>query len=262
MNILTVPIRVDAFIAQAPEPVVLTGDDFSNLPFVNKQKIDINYESPNLASTIDKKPLSGFEYLPPGVHLHWSMPDAMTKGEINDTGISMPTLPNRWLVRRVHKSNASQVKSWIVESDYLYPQGVVPERAITIPAISNGNVSAQPLEYLGRQLPLDQWLHEPLQAKQSHRYLPDLNVMGWGTAYFATLYTDCCSVFGFHDEEFSNQEVHDYTYEVYGWYNKPEQDYVQVKLNQEGIPQAQQAKDVASWIMEQSQNMEACVCYG
>ncbi len=263
MKILTVPVRVDAFVAKETESVVSTTDAFDNLPYVNKQKFDVHFDVANIASSIGRKPLNSYNQLPKGVHLHWSMPDALTEGEAGDDDITMPVVPNRWLVRRERKSDG-QVKAWVVESDYLYPDGVVPERAITIPAMTDKAEGAPNCQYLGRQLPLAQWQAEPAIMKQSHRYLPELNVLGWGTPYFSSLYTDCYSVFGFYDDELSDEQVSDYEYQVYGWYGDPTQDFVQQKLQAAGVAGVEQAKEVADWVIElaDGEKLDGMVCYG
>lgn len=263
MKILTVPTRVDAFIAKETESVVSTTDAFDNLPYVNKQHDDIRYDVANIASSIGRKPLNSYQQLPKGVHLHWSLPDALTEGEVNDNDISMPIVPNRWLVRRERKSDG-QVKAWVVESDYLYPNGVIPERAITIPAMTDKPEGAPNCQYLGRQLPLAQWQAESTVMKQSHRYLPELNVLGWGTPYFSSLYTDCYSVFGFYDDELSDEQVSDYEYQVYGWYGDPTQDFVQQNLQATGAAGVEQAKEIADWVIDlaDDEKLDGMVCYG
>ncbi len=264
MNILTVPVRVDAFVARETESVVSTTDNFDNLPYVNKHQLDINFDVANIATSIARKPLNGYCQLRKGVHLHWSMPDAMTEGDVEDDGIKMPVVPNRWLVRRVKKSDTSQVKAWVVESDYLYPGGVIPDRAIAIPAVTNKAAGAKNWQYLGRQLPLEQWLAESSLAKNSHSYLPELNVLGWGTPYFSALYTDCYSVFGFYDDELHDEKINDYHYEVYGWYHNLAQDYVQEYLTKPGETQQSAASELAKWVfnLTEGEALSAMVCYG
>lgn len=263
MKILTVPIRVDAFVAKETESVVSTSDAFDRLPYVNKQQFDVGFDVANIASSIARNPLNSYQQLPKGIHLHWSLPGALTEGEVNDNDMSMPVVPNRWLVRRERKTDG-QVKAWVVESDYVYPTGVTPERAITIPALTTKPAGAPSHQYLGRQLPLADWQAESAVMKRSHRYLPELNVLGWGTPYFSSLYTDCYSVFGFYDAELSDEQVSEVEYQVYGWYADPTQDFVQQKLQVAGAAGVEQAKAIADWIIElaDGEQLDGMVCYG
>lgn len=71
-----------------------------------------------------------------GVHLHWSLPDALTHGkQFSDGEIKFPSAPNRWLVTRYYcefntqanknKSNFNaepappEITQWIIESNSL-----------------------------------------------------------------------------------------------------------------------------------------------
>ncbi|MDW3195103.1 MAG: hypothetical protein R8G66_22205 [Cytophagales bacterium] len=264
MNVLAVPIRVDAFVAKTVESVVTTTDDFDVLPYVNKQHKDVNFDVANMASSIAKTPFNSYETLPKGVHLHWSMPDAMTKGKSDEHGIKMPIVPNRWLVRRIKKSTPDQVKSWMVESDYLYPDGVVPDRAIAIPAMPQQSAGTSQCQFMGRQILLDQWLQESEVLRNSHRYLPELNVLGWGNPLFSALYTSCYSVFGYYDETLSDEQVKDYTYEVYGWYANEQQDFVRQHLTKSDLDIATVANSEAQWEFElgKGQELKSMLCYG
>ncbi len=63
----------------------------------------------------------------PGIHLHWSVPKAYTRGaQANSDGsVGFPMLPNRWLVTRIFQYDGTppkgvpqtNVTSWILESD-------------------------------------------------------------------------------------------------------------------------------------------------
>ena len=63
---------------------------------------------------------------PKGVHLHWAMPDGLLRGEIGETGggtgtsLSLPPLPDRWLVVRMTGEKDARrltLRSWVIESD-------------------------------------------------------------------------------------------------------------------------------------------------
>src|SRR5450631_4547387 len=62
---------------------------------------------------------------PPGVHLHWALPDALLRGTLQDrTGqpnrLDLPALPDRWVVLRLIAPNdglAPYVRGWVIEAD-------------------------------------------------------------------------------------------------------------------------------------------------
>src|SRR5215813_8501286 len=84
-----------------------------------------------------------------GIHLHWSLPDALTVMRADpdsNNRLRFPQVPNRWLITSKTKSNSDwQVQAqWVVESDYLYPEqatrsGLTPQAAITFPIVPLDN---------------------------------------------------------------------------------------------------------------------------
>lgn len=258
-DVLTLPIRVEALVVQHSVSVVTTADGFQHLPYVNKQFLDVRFDTANLASSIDSPPLNSYRQLPRGVHLHWMLPEVMNSGTLGEGGVDLPEVPNRWLVRRQYNG---QVQNWIVESDYCYPRGVVPDRAIAIPALNDAQPGDPPFQYIGRQMTLEQWQAESQTLKNNHRYLPRLTALGWGSPYFAALYPDCFSVFGFHDEELSGEEVLGCEYEVYGWYSHEQKDYVPARLLMEDDLEAFLNK--AKWDLQVSDlnGLKHLVCNG
>ncbi len=59
---------------------------------------------------------------PPGVYLHWALPDGLTSGHADEGGeVTLPALPNRWLVIRIDEGDNDAKKrklvGWVVESE-------------------------------------------------------------------------------------------------------------------------------------------------
>ncbi|MEO5588051.1 MAG: hypothetical protein ABIS03_00595 [Gemmatimonadaceae bacterium] len=55
-----------------------------------------------------------------GVHLHWAMPDALTRGKRSDAGPSFPALPDRWAVLRLLAPGSGgpvQIRGWVIEAE-------------------------------------------------------------------------------------------------------------------------------------------------
>jgi hypothetical protein len=127
-EILMVPIRLDALFLKKDRAVVETMADFSQLPYFDGER-DINPDVANLSEEILSQPFEdrGLQ-LQAGVHLHWALPDALTRGYLprnasgseDERSIIFPYVPNRWLVTR---TDASRRRQWVVESDYLHPPG-------------------------------------------------------------------------------------------------------------------------------------------
>nr|VFK39142.1 MAG: hypothetical protein BECKSD772E_GA0070983_100218 [Candidatus Kentron sp. SD] len=263
MKILCVPIRVDALVATDKTPVIGPGADFSALPYQNEEEHDIRFDTANLVSSIRKEPFRNEGALRPGVHLHWALPDALTHGVMDDDGnLDMPAAPNRWLVTRV---KGAERKSWIVESDYLYPAGIVPDRAVCIPYKAKSG--EPPWRYLGRQLALSRWRSEERQAGASHERYSGLHVLGWGNPWFSALYAECFSVFGCYDEEKTDAaSVAGAAYEVFGWHADAGDDYLLTRIKAKVDDSAtlqEVAESVAKWKIEgDASDLDRMICFG
>src|SRR6266446_798741 len=128
-EILMVPIHLDALFLKRDRSVVETMADFSRLPYFDGKR-DINPDVANLSEEILSQPFEDRSLqLKAGIHLHWALPDALTRGfqprnaSVNEDerSIIFPYVPNRWLVTRTDAGGAH--RQWVVESDYLYPPG-------------------------------------------------------------------------------------------------------------------------------------------
>jgi hypothetical protein len=93
---LIVPMNIEALCVGKQKEAVFQSSpyDFSLLP-------DSTKPGPFIAEKIKSGGLGTLEI---GVHLHWALPDGMTKGEGSQgssDGIQFPAAPDRWLVTRV-----------------------------------------------------------------------------------------------------------------------------------------------------------------
>ncbi|AOY79826.1 hypothetical protein BJP36_07665 [Moorena producens JHB] len=220
-NILIVPLHLDALLLSTNKQVVEATSDFSKLPFFDGTK-DVNPDTANLSESILSKEFENQNLtLKKGVHLHWALPDGLTKGVHNpDTDtIEQVAVPNRWLVTRTLNG---QTKQWIIESDYLHPEGEENVYgAVTYPIdISQQASAVQPFRYLGRQLPFSSW-----QEDASAERLSSLTAVGYGEPTFAAFYPNCHSVFGAYDSDFTSAEdLAGAVYDVLGWYSDSSSD--------------------------------------
>jgi hypothetical protein len=259
-EILMVPIHLDALYLKKDRSVVETMADFSRLPYFDGNR-DINPDVANLSEEILSQPFEdrGLQ-LQAGVHLHWALPDALTRGyqprkasgkesekgsgKESERSINFPRVPNRWLVTRTDAGGGH--RQWVVESDYLYPHGQNgPQSAISYPYPSKPH--PQPFRYTGRKLPLAAWKNKDAAAQ----YLGKLTAVGYGEPTFAAFYPNRLSVFGFRDDAppWSLQGVQ---YDVIGWYSDPQQDCLYSKALQEAFAKEKYKalEDVYRWVVE------------
>lgn len=211
---LVVPIHLDAICLSGSRLAVGPEADFTLLPHVGPDKRDHNADIPYVSGAILTDPFDDRRFrLQAGIHLHWALPDALTRlKQDDDGGTTVPVVPNRWLVTRAR--NGVVDAQWVVESDHVsddnlsgtvYPRTEVPAAGVL------------PYRYLGRQIRLGQW------PAAGGEYLPELTAVGHGDSVFAAFYPNCHSVFGFHDPDHTEPPA-DVTYDVIGWYADPAQD--------------------------------------
>ncbi|RAM49563.1 MAG: hypothetical protein C6Y22_21930 [Hapalosiphonaceae cyanobacterium JJU2] len=248
-----VPIHLDALFLNNDRLVVEAMADFSHLPYFDKNKRDINSIA-NISEEIVSPPFQNQNlYLKAGIHLHWALPDALTKGiQTKDRDASQesqsvtktvfPAVPNRWLVTRTNNNQIE--KQWVVESDYVYPE----DEGRQVGSIAYPVTKAQPFRYLGRKLPLDSWLNED---KLSSNYLNSitgkpLTAVGYGEPTFAAFYPNCHSIFGFHDDDYTAAIPDGLEYEVIGWYSDAQETYLQAFLETLRNTLSQQGHEIAT----------------
>lgn len=234
----------------------------------------------------------------PGIHLHWALPEALTtqsKNPDSDDRPVFPKVPNRWMVILSTKSGTAwtEQKSWVVESDYLFPDPRQNPKPCTTNAISfpiappsafkelletpvsppNNNVTAQniqdypffyqaPFRCMGRNEALDAWQADAAQHEYLSQYNPaGLTAIGYGHSLFAGIYSNCRSVFGFYDD--LSVASYPRRYDLVGWYDDPASDCLAHFQNLPGKTSAWDAlKAEYNWTCDQeSGNLPAQSVY-
>ncbi len=200
--------------------------DFTRYPYVNNAGETKNPGAP-ISENVLNPPFESNSSMPPGVHLHWALPDALTHGyhSPDDNQAVFPDVPNRWLVTRLWQTAAGmQARSWVVESNCL--SSTSQGRNVTVPNLYTDSSQTGPtFLYLGRYYPLADWQERELGTPGS--YLPHLTAIGYGTPSFASIYQNCRSVFGFFDDVSDLTGPAALTYVVTGWYGGAALDPVQ-----------------------------------
>lgn len=263
-SLLMVPIKMDALFAPKEGiPVVGASSDFSRLPNKRANGLLQNADdtNPYISETVLTNPFSDDNrLLKPGMHLHWALPDALTKASYKKR-YKFPVCPNRWLVLKYEgeQSKKTLTKKWIVCSDYLWPEGQKPWDETNPPSKLKGILSPTVTFHHRSPNTPDQfayryqgWVKEfPLtdeeMALPKKDYLPiryiktdihgdkkrfsseDLTVIGNGDPHHAAFYPNCQNIFGMRD--ISVDEETDLTkirYEVYGWYSDTQKDILNI----------------------------------
>jgi len=235
-NILLVPVHLDALVLDRDQMVVETTADFSRLPFSTGSH-DINPDIANISEELVSTPFQNENLLlRKGIHLHWSLPDALTRARPDPKNLEeqvFPLVPNRWLVTRCNQTGVVE-KEWIVESDYLHPvSSAKVGDGVAIPYYKAAK--GQPFRFMGRTIILTH------QDTGEREYYPQLTAVGYGEPAFAAYYPNCHSVFGFFDEEYSGKKD-GRQYYLAGWYSNAANDVLQAHARD-----AKTLKDSFKW---------------
>ena len=150
-----------------------------------------------------------------------------------------PSVPDRWLINRLVEGKIQ--KQWVVESNYLYPEGINRQGA-TISIPYRDKESEQPYRFMGRQMPLATWKNKTAEQKASDQYYHPFTALGYGEASFAAYYPNSFSVFGFYDKEIT--DVQGVSYQVIGWYGDDEKDELPRLFNRQKINTVEAAEEL------------------
>ncbi len=173
-----------------------------------------------------------WDQLQAGIHLHWALPDGLTRGGGPGAELDFPAAPNRWLVTRIAISGGTPAtRSWLIESDALAADPPPPgASSVTLPVRPSPQLP-HGFGYLGRTHDLS--AGPPAQSAAGGPAIADaagtpLNAVCNGEAGFAAYYPSCRGVFGFWDtmDDLSPpaSEPAQLAYSVIGWYDNPAQD--------------------------------------
>lgn len=267
---LLVPIHLDALVLTESQLSVGPSAHFAKLPHVWQGR-DVHPDAPNLGTSVRAPPFQDRSFLlERGVHLHWALPDGLTRARhVQASGsqtVAFPTVPNRWLVvrRRQHGGRWLAEKQWVVESDYLWPENHDSVEPLSVPSAwsSHGAAkpAARPYQFLGRFTPYEKY--PAPTAGGSHLARP-LTAMGYGEPAFATIYQNCKGVFTFHDADTRTVETR---YDVFGWYSDAQDDPL-ADFPPSGLDEAARAAAVEArfgWTVSGNRRIPAgtqTVCY-
>jgi hypothetical protein len=172
------------------------------------------------------------EPLGEGVHLHWALPDALTRASSEGGGLSFPAAPNRWLITRLALEGAAPTaKSWLLESDALSAQK--PDQGLSVTVPVKTTEFQQGFAYLGVSTALEEGFAPQARPLLRDHADAELTAVANGEAAFAAYYPSCGGALGFHDS-LADLDPHppaahplSLAYAVIGWYDLPANDPVQ-----------------------------------
>ena len=239
-------------------------DDFTELPWVDNAGRIVNMRS-NIATWTHPVMFRTAQVpLQQGIHLHWALPGALTRGGSGTDGsIGFPDAPNRWLVLRIASNHADpqaplkSVTGWIIESDRLWdppPPGTpagdpVPQnlssRAVPIapaPMVRPNKAFTS----IGRCYPYETW------QEASGAFASANTALGYGNETYAAAYPHCRNVFGFHDT-LADFDLNAYppatsrlSYMVAGWHSDSTRDPLQILKYPDGATDAQKCAAITA----------------
>ncbi|GAA1893275.1 hypothetical protein [Actinomadura bangladeshensis] len=214
MSALMVPVHLDALCLADDQDVTGPSTDFTRLPYVDPDTgRDVSADLPYLGESLLSAPFQHQNLrLKAGIHLHWALPDALTRLLQVDGTVEAPVVPDRWLVTR--SRDGAVDGQWVVESDVFSEDG---EAGVAYPVL---DAPGRPYRRLGRRTPLPAWT----PARDPADRLAALSVVGHGDPAFAAFYPNCHSVFGFHDPDFAGPPPAGLRYDVMGWYQDADRD--------------------------------------
>lgn len=226
-NIIMVPLRLDGLYLEETASVLSPMIDFTRLPYLDSNGTRHNGGQPYISENITSNPFDAPGLtLSKGVHLHWAIPDALTRGVSGqDKSVAFPVVPNHWLITRSknNKGGYEIDKQWVVESDRLFHPDTDSDKSnkITILYSDPDSDNNMPFRYMGNAVILDDW------KESNEDSFDNLTAIGYGDPIFGAFYPHCRSVFGFNDtsDDLTKDNISKYKYEIIGWYSDTQNDY-------------------------------------
>jgi hypothetical protein len=227
---LVVPVDVVAFCVSESDANNCT-PSFSgatiNYAMLNQGNPDA-YVGASATRTFTDPPLHPLEA---GVHLHWALPDALTKGKVDSSSpaAAFPAVPNRWLVTRfLIGVDDITPTSWVIESDGLATTLPSGQYAPIIP-VKQSQSQDPGFQYMGLRTPLSDY--QGTQSETSFVAASGGNpftAVSNGMPTFSSYYPEGRSSFGFVDTLADLGGPGQLMYVVTGWYDQSSDDPAQL----------------------------------
>ena len=227
MSVVVVPMDVRALVVGKPDSA--RDDAFARMAydFETLAEIDADSTLAYLGESIAPQPGSVLPatHVPPGIHLHWAVPAALSHTEVSEgTGrVQFVPAPNRWLVVRIGATAAHEtvLEGWVVASDLLWDDdpGTLDAHSRPAPIVPSYDDPTKLTRRLGRVTPLGQ---QPAGTDAA-----DHTVVGHGITTFGAVSQHAPNVFGMCDALADAAGLSSLSYLVAGWHSDPKADPVQ-----------------------------------
>jgi len=199
-----------------------------------------------------------------GVHLHWTVPDALLTGvESGDGRLVFPQLPNRWILFRfAHRQDGVETCCFMIESDYVTNSATEREwKKTTLPTfcLRNGQwegagQKGELFGYVG-----EAWEYGKPRPGQGGYYLDQFTAVESGDPAFAAYYPGCSTMLGFCDRLSGQSDSLSLTYLVAGYYADTDKDPLAGKTLEQLIQMGFELKDAAAQVSAAGDGM---LCHG
>jgi len=231
---LIVPMNIEALCVHSDAGAIFKPSPYNFTKLPDSKQTDV----PNLSEKVMTG--TGLVSMGVGVHLHWALPDGLTKGTSpqDTTGsVAFPDTPDRWLITRTYsdisdpKNPVNRVKSWVIESNYVSDTQPDQQRlSIAVPFKTKDNQGPQ-YRFMGRVQEFETWATQQmlkknnpaLAASEAENFVEGLSAVGYGSPEFSASYQTCKSIFGFYDTEADLDKLGTHillSYQVVGWYHE------------------------------------------
>ena len=183
---------------------------------------------PPISDSMLRGPFDGEHNLATGIHLHWTLPDAINHIASNEHSEEVPKVPNRWLIARLQLKEDGTINPafWVLESNYLvYPDNHQYDKTGTsVPHLEGYDEDDYTYRFLGKVFDFEKWQPEEM-LEENDEYSDQLTALGFGQLHFSALYPNCNTVFGFHDK-LEDIDQGNISYSIIGWHAEAEDDLV------------------------------------
>jgi hypothetical protein len=168
-----------------------------------------------------------------GVHLHWALPDALTRADAprvprGQSGFEFPAAPNCWFVTRVVIGPAPALRSWVVESDALSETPATGCGLVTV-AVQASDATGVGYRFLGKRTAVEAYAPPPPEQRLFKTATGrELTAVANGMPHFAAYYPDARASFGFYDDladvPATEAQPVSIMYVVTGWFDHQDND--------------------------------------